>query len=93
MLGPEFCIAIDYHSRLPTAKVFQLVAARTGLPMPRGPGVSEVVESKVRKLRLLTRGFPPGIRQLIPNGLTAICEANAGMLTNLFIQNCHSVTV
>lgn len=36
MLGRELRVAVDHHPRLPPAQVLQLIAARTGLPMPRG---------------------------------------------------------
>jgi hypothetical protein len=40
MLGRELRVAVDHHPRLPPAQVLQLIAARTGLPMPRAPCAS-----------------------------------------------------
>ena len=54
----ELRVAVHHHPRLPATRFLQLVAARASLPMPRSPGVPQVVKAKVGQLRSLHRFEP-----------------------------------
>jgi hypothetical protein len=52
IVGSELGIAIYHFPRLPATKVFQLVARRSRLPMPRSPDVPQIMKPEVRNFRL-----------------------------------------
>jgi len=45
VLGPKLRVAIHYRA-IPTAKILELIAARTGLAVPRCPCMPEIVKPK-----------------------------------------------
>lgn len=67
MLSCILCVSIHHLTRLPTAEVLQLVAGRSRLPMPRGPGVPQIMEAQIRKARFLDRP-PPNLVANLPTG-------------------------
>jgi hypothetical protein len=78
MLGRELRIAIHHLTRLPAAQVFQLVAGRSRLPMPRSPGVPQVMKAQVREARFLDRPPPNLVADLPPDRL--VLEGKAVLL-------------
>lgn len=72
MLGAELRVAVHHRSRLPAAQFLQLVAARASLPMPRSPGVPQVVKAKIGQLRFLHRLEPAGVADAPPDRLSAV---------------------
>ncbi len=84
MFGCVLCIAVHHTARLPTPKLLQLVAARSSLPMPRRPGVAQIVKPQILDACLLQGRVPSAVRQLPADRLALIGKAVARMLPDLF---------
>ena len=93
MLRPELRVAVHHHPRLPATQLLQLVAARASLPMPRSPGVPQVVKAKVGQLRALHRFEPRRVADSPANRLSAKREAEARVLPLLAFQDGDRVIV
>ena len=93
MLRCKLRIAIDHRPGFPSAQILQFIRTCAQLAMPGGPGMAKVMETNVFQSCCLGCGLPAMIGQPMSDWLPAISEAVTRMLSELFFQYSHRVTV
>lgn len=93
MLRCELRVAIHHLTRLPAAQVFQLVAGRSRLPMPGGPGMPQVMKAQIREARFPDRPPPNLVADLPADRLALASEAVLRMPPLLFPQDLDRILV
>src|SRR5207344_1203821 len=83
MLGCKLRVTVHHHPRFPAAQILELIAARTGLTVPRSPRMPQVVKPEIRNSGFVDRRVPCAIGHLPRNRLIAIRKAEYRMLAPL----------
>jgi hypothetical protein len=93
VLRRKLGIAVHHLPRLPAAQVLELVAGRSRLPMPRRPGMPQVVEAEIVDAGLPYRGVPSVVGELPRDRPSPVGEADPGMVPALALQHRHRIFV
>ena len=93
MFGGVLRITVDHHPGLPAAQVFQLVAARSCLPVPRCPGVAQIVEPEVPDAGLPQRRVPCIVCHFPADRFSPESEAEPLVLSELLPQHDHGIGI
>lgn len=89
MLRGVFRVAVHHGAGLPASQVLQLVAARAGLPMPRRPGMAQIMKAEIANSRPPERRLPGRIGELPADRLPLVGEAKLRVLAQRAPKDAH----
>ena len=84
-------VMVHHLPRHPAAKVLEFVAGCPCLPMPRCPGMPQVVNAKVLDPHSLRRAMPARVGESPPYRIASVREAVATRLSKLLCQHFNSI--